>query len=101
MGRAILLTGAGFSLRAKDANGRSIPSVGQLTRELWDVAFRDRPYDGSSLGDVYEAGMLLARRTIEQVMRERLTRRSSVATQRVSVVVRVSVASHLHAQRGH
>jgi Mrp family chromosome partitioning ATPase len=72
-GRAILFTGAGFSLRAKDASGRSIPSVGQLTQELWDVAYRDRPYDGSSLGDVYEAGMLLARRTTEQVMRDRLT----------------------------
>ena len=101
MGRAILFTGAGFSLRAKDAAGRDLPSVGQLTQELWDVAYRNRPYDGSSLGDVYEAGMLLARRATEEVMRDRLTVDHRSLPNEYRLLVRVSVASHLHAQRGH
>lgn len=71
--RAILVTGAGFSLRARNAAGRTIPSVSELTEALWDVAFAGRPFDGSSLGDVFEAGLMQARGATQQLMRDRLT----------------------------
>lgn len=71
--RAILLTGAGFSLRAKDRAGQPVPSVATLTTELWDLAFPGRDYDGSALGDVFEAGLSQRRHEVEGHMRERLS----------------------------
>ena len=69
-GRAILFTGAGFSLRAKDSEGLPIPGVGALTEKIWSVAFPGDQYDGSSLADVFEAGLLQAKSATEKLMRD-------------------------------
>lgn len=71
--RAILFTGAGFSMRAKSLTGETLPSVGQTARAIWSLAFPTESFDDSSLADVYEAGLLQAGRATEQMMRDRFT----------------------------
>jgi hypothetical protein len=71
--RAILFTGAGFSLGAEDREGRRLPTARQLTEALWSVAFPDELYDGSALGDVFDASVLQSRNGTEALLRERLT----------------------------
>lgn len=51
----VLFTGAGFSTAARDREGRNLPTVLELKRELWALCFPTDPYDdGSSLGDLYD-----------------------------------------------
>lgn len=57
-GELILFTGAGFSAGAKDRSGRSVPTVGELKRELWQLCYLTDAYDdASSLGDLYAAAL--------------------------------------------
>lgn len=73
-GRVNLFTGAGFSLGASSkATKEALPSVAGLTEALWEVAFPGEPYDGSGLQDVFEAGLLQARRGVVDLLNERLT----------------------------
>jgi hypothetical protein len=55
LGNLVLFTGAGFSLAARDHQGRPIPLGGTVTKELWAEAFPGEAYDNSSLQDVFEA----------------------------------------------
>src|SRR5262249_33781360 len=55
-GDLALFTGAGVSLSARNVLGRPIPSVGALSRALWEIAFPEDPFDASpSLPDIYDA----------------------------------------------
>jgi hypothetical protein len=71
-GRAILFTGAGFSLDALSRAGDPLPSVGALTRELWTVAFPGEEYDGSVLQDTFDAALMQARRATIELLQRRL-----------------------------
>jgi hypothetical protein len=55
-GRAILFTGAGFSMAATDRTGACLPDGDQMRRELWALLFdtAEEP-DDSSLPDLYDA----------------------------------------------
>jgi hypothetical protein len=76
----ILFTGAGFSCSSFDADGKALPTGGQLTRELWTLAFRDQPFiEGTRLGDAFFA----ARNTGERALRAFLTSRLSVRADRL------------------
>jgi hypothetical protein len=72
-GRLILFTGAGFSLGASNGQGQRLPTVSDLTRELWEVAFPGEPYEESSLQDLYEAALVQAKRATVDLLRSRLT----------------------------
>lgn len=51
----VLFTGAGFSMAAKDRTGASLPSGGQLAKELWGQTY-DEPYDDvSGLPEIFAA----------------------------------------------
>jgi len=72
-GRVILFTGAGFSLDAKNRSGEFLPTVNELAKTLWDIAFPREPYEPSSLGDVYEAAHMQASKETQRQLRQRLT----------------------------
>ncbi len=54
-GRVVLLTGAGFSLDAKDQRGRPLPLTTQLTQEIAQVCFPGEPVE-DSFGDLFAYG---------------------------------------------
>lgn len=73
-GEVILFTGAGFSLSAKDRQGRGIPSSQELKREIWEICYPGEAFDEScSLGDVYAAAMRRSKVPLEMLIRLRLT----------------------------
>src|SRR5688500_559667 len=72
-GSAVLFTGAGFSLAARDRQGRALPSSEELRRELWALAFGDEPVDDSSLVDLFDAALLQRRDEVVSLLQERLT----------------------------
>src|SRR2546428_13708375 len=48
-------TGPGFSMGAKDRQGRPVPSSTQLREELWALSYPDRPLDASAtLGELFD-----------------------------------------------
>ncbi|MEQ1885178.1 MAG: SIR2 family protein [Bryobacteraceae bacterium] len=70
----ILFTGAGFSVDAKDGSGRSIPSSGELKREIWTLCYPDQPFDeSSSLGDLFAAALRKRRADLVQLLQSRMT----------------------------
>lgn len=79
-GRAVLVTGAGFSRAAVDVNGDSLPLGRDLAKQIWPIAFGNEPFDDhSSLGEIFrlanrKAGTLLGRHLemVFTVDRERL-----------------------------
>ncbi|PKV81182.1 P-loop NTPase [Nocardia fluminea] len=53
-GRAVLVTGAGFSKGAMDINGDELPLGRELAEQIWPIAFGTDPFeDSSSLGEVF------------------------------------------------
>src|SRR5262249_47513976 len=73
-GELILFTGAGFSVGAKDHQGRSIPSSYELKRELWEFCYPGQPYDdSSSLGDLYGAALRQKKNALASLLQSRLT----------------------------
>src|ERR1039458_3293775 len=67
--RAILFTGAGFSLAAKNIKGESMPSAGRLKEELWKLCFPDDPVDSNSaLQNVYEAALMRNARETKELL---------------------------------
>lgn len=70
-GRVILFTGAGFSVQARDASGRHLPTTEQLRGELWQVLFDGEP-DDSTLGDIYSIGVQERPRVVKSLLDERL-----------------------------
>ena len=56
--RAILFTGAGFSLSTRNLEGMPLPSPQILAERIWELVFPGEPYDAtSSLQDIYEAAL--------------------------------------------
>ena len=54
-GQVVLVTGAGFSLDARNLAGSNLPNVRSLTEQLWPIAFPNEPFDArSTLGEIYE-----------------------------------------------
>jgi hypothetical protein len=72
-GRAILFTGAGFAVGARDRHGRSLPSSEQMAKELWQLAFGDEPCDRSSLADLFDVAMRRDRDAVARYLDDRLT----------------------------
>jgi hypothetical protein len=72
-GRVILFTGAGFSVGAKAKSGQNLPTTEQLSKALWQIAFPQDDFDGSSVGDVYDAAILQASKATQRKMRDLLT----------------------------
>lgn len=64
-GRAVLVTGAGFSRGAVDVHGDALPLGRELAEQIWPIAFGNEPFDeSSSLGEIFrlanrKAGSLL------------------------------------------
>jgi hypothetical protein len=53
-GRAVLVTGAGFSRGAVDASGEVLPLGRELAEQIWPIAFGNEPFDDSStLGEIF------------------------------------------------
>ena len=69
----VLLTGAGFSLGARNHDGRTLPSYENLRAELWNLCFPDVDFDGSSLQTLYDYALIRHRRKTEQLLRRLLT----------------------------
>lgn len=72
-GRAILFTGAGFAMGARDRRGRPLPSSEQVARELWGLVFGDEPFDRSSLADLFDVAMRRDRDAVARYVDERFT----------------------------
>jgi hypothetical protein len=73
-GELILFTGAGFSLGAKNHSGQPIPSSSELKRLLWQLCYRDEPFDEwSSLGDLYAAALRRSKSELNSLLQSRLT----------------------------
>lgn len=68
-GRAILFTGAGFSMGAKNIRGEQMPGVTRLKEELWKLCFPDDPVDSeSTLQNVYEAALIRNARETKEIL---------------------------------
>ena len=50
----MLFTGAGFSLKAKNFSGDTIPTYNELRTKLWNLCFPHNECDDSSLQDLYD-----------------------------------------------
>lgn len=73
-GRAVLMTGAGFSLDAKTRGGNAIPNPAQLRDSLWELAFPGENVDEtSSLGEVFDVALSTNRNNTIAAMRSLLT----------------------------
>jgi hypothetical protein len=72
--RAILFTGAGFSMAAKNVNGQPMPSAGHLKEALWKLCFSDDPVDPTStLQNVYEAALMRNERETKELLTSMLS----------------------------
>jgi hypothetical protein len=71
LGSAILFTGAGFSLRARDCRGTPLPTGDGFARELWTLCYPDEPFDSSSLQDIFEHAHRRHRRELSDALQVR------------------------------
>ena len=72
-GRAVLFTGAGFSVDAKDRDGQPIPTGNELCDELWEICFPGEERDGSALEDLFQHALTEKPKQLEELLRRRLT----------------------------
>ncbi|MDC3958829.1 SIR2 family protein [Polyangium jinanense] len=72
-GRAVLFTGAGFSVDARAEDGSAIPSGPELSEELWDLCFPGESRDGSALQDLFQHALSETPDKLEALLRRRLT----------------------------
>jgi hypothetical protein len=70
--RAVLFTGAGFSVDALDHGGRPIPSGPELADELWSMCFPGEARDGSALTDLYQHALAERPEALTSLVRQRL-----------------------------
>jgi len=70
-GVAILFTGAGFSMAARDAGGQFLPSGVRYAQELWSLCYADEPYDGSTLQDIFERAQRHHNRALNESLKTR------------------------------
>ena len=72
-GELVLFTGAGFSLEAPSRAGSPIPSAGELSQLLWEIAFPGLPFDSSSsLGDLYGCALERSGNATRELFESRL-----------------------------
>ena len=65
----ILFTGAGFSVDARNASGRTLPTYAGLQRELWNLCFPGEPFeDTSPLQHLFETALIRHRRTLGDLL---------------------------------
>lgn len=65
----MLFTGAGFSRAARSTTGGAVPSVRELAEHLWKIGFPGQTFDeASTLGDIYEAAVRVARNRTRDLM---------------------------------
>lgn len=70
----VLFTGAGFSLGVKNITGQPFPSVSDLKKVLWALAFPSDPYDEvSSLQDLYDTCLLRHIKELKEKLTQQLT----------------------------
>lgn len=72
-GTVVLLTGAGFSLGAKDLNGTPLPTGTQYAKELWDICYPGEDFDSSSLQDIFEQAHRRQPAALRNSLRTRFT----------------------------
>ena len=73
-GRAIMFTGAGFSLAARNVAGENLPTGWQLAEKIWQLCFPSDPFDtATSLQDVYEAALTIDANGLEDLLTRELT----------------------------
>src|SRR5438876_121969 len=69
----VLFTGAGFSMGAKDRQGRPVPSSSQLKEELWALSYPDRALDSAAtLGELFEVARRRRQSALVDYMQSRL-----------------------------
>jgi hypothetical protein len=71
-GDAVLFTGAGFSLGARDASGEPLPDSETMRRELYELVFGDGPPDDSTLPDLYDVALVRAPDELDRYLARRL-----------------------------
>lgn len=70
----ILFTGAGFSTAATSLQGRLVPSVTELKKEIWALCFPQDPYEEStSLTYLYDHALLRHAKKLEELLRPLFT----------------------------
>ena len=72
-GLPVLLTGAGFSLGARNHDGQALPSYKKLQTQLWNLCFPGEEFDGSSLQHLYDHALLRHPKPTKQLLRGLLT----------------------------
>jgi Mrp family chromosome partitioning ATPase len=73
-GLAVLFTGAGFSLGARNVCGQQFPSYEDLKRAIWEICFSGEAFDPSvSLQDLYEHALLRHKTKLTELMVSLLT----------------------------
>lgn len=73
-GRAVLFTGAGFSLAAKNSAGKSLPTVAELRKMYWHICYPNDPFDESaSLQDLFDEARVRHRPELVQTTVRALT----------------------------
>ena len=73
-GAMVLFTGAGFSLGARNINDQTIPSVGLLMQELWDIRWPGEEFEeGTQLQDLYETVLANHRNDVVQLFERNFT----------------------------
>jgi hypothetical protein len=72
-GNLVLMTGAGFSLGARDTSGNKLPDGATFAGELWQICYPEEPRDSSSLQDIFEHAARAHRRILEGHLRARFS----------------------------
>ncbi|MEX1127323.1 MAG: hypothetical protein WEB50_02030, partial [Vicinamibacterales bacterium] len=55
--RCVLFVGAGFSIEATNSLGKQLPGGDDLAAQIWQWLWPTEPYDGSPLGEVFDAAL--------------------------------------------
>ena len=73
-GFAVLFTGAGFSISAKNFSGGNVASTTELTKAYWDICYPGMPYDEvSELEDLFDQARLQHQKKLVDVSRKLLS----------------------------
>jgi hypothetical protein len=72
-GRAMVLSGAGFSAAASDLDGKAFPVGKALAEELFALCFPGESYDGSSLQDLFHTASIKQKGKLESFLARRLS----------------------------
>lgn len=98
-GQPVLFTGAGFSLSARDRDGRPLPSTTDLRDALHKIAFPESPPDpDATIGDTFSVAM--RQKTARHSCITGITpfRRPNITTRVLPRLLRSAVAANIHTQ---